>query len=614
MTVRFTQQEAEALLALPRPDVKAMKDVDERKICDINNRVSSLVELLHGASVNSVSKRYGIHRKTLDRMLELVAQPGADGSFIGFAVCIPGARLVDSRPRSSAIPTSGGSHAMTRLVEAIPELREAISKFRGTLPTRTQTSPAFDRLNKEMKRILNKLGLQNAYPLSTRDKGRRALSSFVRREQERRADAAMATATVPDLTRLDELAIIDPFDETQFDAHWIDAKGLKVAVPLPDGTYTLASVTGLWLLAKVDVGSRACIAWQLVVGPSYNQIDMLRTLASALVPWKPRDLSGLHLTYLPNAWMPSADESPMRPLQLSLDNFSGNLAKHARRVMLHHHLGIYHFGVAGIPQTRGIIEAFFKRMEEEILRYLAGGFEPETNDRIEQKVSSRRAGDYPIFIDLLENFIDVAITTYNVAAHAGINNRSPREIIERFVNGGGLVLRSTRSAMDARDLTRFRVDVTVRGSKEKGVLPHINYAYATYRSEKINARWDLIGKKFHGYVDDCDARFLQVLDDDGLPYVTLKALPPYARTSHTLEMRRRAEKWRRSRPTGLENMDDAVEAYHADVRERARTIKWAADALASGEIPLVPSRKPAPSHAVNSLAGLLPRGGPVRLR
>ncbi|WP_083868228.1 hypothetical protein [Dyella ginsengisoli] len=615
MSPRFTEQEAQTLLTLPRPDTKAMRDVDDHTRRAIDNRVAALVELIQGTSIKAVAKRYGLHRKTLRRMLDLVTQPGLDGSLLGFAVCIPGARLVDPRPRTAGIPQSGHAHAMTRLVEALPKLHELITRFTGALPTRTRTSPAFDRLHKEMKRILKVEGLENNYPLTSRDKGRRALSTLISRERIRRAEATMAYTTAPKLTRLDDLLTIEPFDEAQFDAHWIDVKDMVVAVPLADGTYTLAPISGMWLLAEVDVGSRGCLAWRLVVGPSYDQIDLLRTLARALLPWQPQDLSGSHLVYLPNAWMPSSDTPTPRPLQLSMDNFSGNIAKHARRTMLHHQLGIYHFGVAGIPETRAVIEAFFKRMEEEVLRFLAGGFEPATRDRVEQRVSGRSASDYPIFLDLLENFMDVAITTYNVSPNAQLNDRSSREIIERFIRSGGLVLRSTRSTLDASDLTRFRVEVTLRGSKANGVLPHVNYGYATYRSEKLNARWDLVGKRFPGHVDDSDARVLQLLDEKGLPYVALHALPPYARTPHTLEMRRRAEQWRRSHRAGLNGIDDAIEAYHADVRERARSIKWAADAIASGVVPAKPpSRKAGSSLAVNSLAGLPPRGGPVRLR
>ncbi|MEB1558112.1 hypothetical protein VDQ91_15445 [Xanthomonas campestris pv. campestris] len=617
MKPRFTITEADALLALPRPDTKAMTDRTEEEKQAIDNRVGALVALLGGAPISQVATAYSIYPKTLRRMLDLCAKPAFNGGINGFAVCIPGARLVDPQPRHTGLPPQGRAHAMTQLILAIPELGALVAKFKGEVPTRTRTSPAFDRLYAQIKRILKGVGLGDCYPLNTRDGGRRALSTFIRRSREHNADQAMAFSAPMALTKWKELADIRPFDEMQFDAHYIDLKDQCVAVPLPDGTSVLAKISGLLLLVEFDVGSRACVSWQVVIDASYDQFDLLRTLSAGLTPWHPRDLSGRRMRYLPNAWMPAATPGLLpRALKLSLDNFSGHLAKHARRTMLHHQLGIYRFGVAGIPQTRAEIEAFFKLIEQKVLRFLAGGFEPETKNRVEQKVSTRMASNYPIFADLLEDFLDVAISTYNVSAHAELHNRSPREVAERYIELGGMPLCSSRTADDARDMRRIRVQVTIRGSKSGDVLPHVNYGYGTYRSDTLNPRTDLIGEKFHGYIEDDDARFLTLLDERGLPYITLQTLPPYARTPHTLAERKRAEKLKRSHSGRWEGIDDLIEAYHADVRECARHLKWAADEVASGALPRAPVDRPlcTSSGAAQTLAGLPPRGGPVNLR
>lgn len=616
MKPRFTMIEADALLALPRPDTKAMTDRTEEEKQAIDNRVDALVALLGGASITQVAALYSLHPRTLRRMLDLCAEPALNGGINGFSVCIPRTRLVDPQPRDTGLPLQGRAHDMTPLIQTIPELGALVVKFKGQLPTRVRTSPSFDRLYVDVKRLLKAKELGDSYPLNTRDGGRRALSTFIRRSRERNADQAMTFSAAEALTKWKELADIRPFDEMQFDGHYIDLKDLCVAVPLPDGTYVLAKISGLLLLAELDVGSRSCASWQVVIDESYDQFDLLRTLAVGLTPWQPRELSGRRMRHLPNAWMPTAMPSLPRALKLSLDNFSGHLAKHARRTMLHHQLGVYRFGVAGIPQSRPEIEAFFKVIEQKVLRFLAGGFEPETKSRVEQKVSTRRAADYPIFQDLLEDFLDVAISTYNVSAHTELHNRSPREVAERYIELGGMPLRSTRTADDARDMRRLRVQVTIRGSKAGDVLPHVNYGYGTYRGDTLNPRTDLVGEKFDGFIEDEDARYLTLLDEHGLPRFTLQTLPPYARTPHTLAERKRAEKLKRSSPARWEGIDDLIEAYHADVRECARHLKWAADEVASGAVPRVPTdRPPAPSSgAAQTLAGLPPRGGPVNLR
>src|SRR5699024_7098202 len=129
--------------------------------------------------------------------------------------------------------------------------------------------------------------------------------------------------------------------------------------------------------------------------------------------------------------------------------------------------------------------------------------------------------------------------------------------------------------------------------------------------------------KFYGTMRDDDARYLDVLNDAGIPFVTLEVLPPYARTAHTIAERKRAEQWKRANPGCWEGMDDHIEAYHADVRRVARSLKWAADEVASGNVPhpkagpagtQAPRTSTAASYAAQTLTGLKPRGGPVRLR
>src|SRR3546814_2156399 len=120
------------------------------------------------------------------------------------------------------------------------------------------------------------------------------------------------------------------------------------------------------------------MGWTVIVDEAYSQFDFLRTIKHALMPWRPKDMTGRRMQYLPNAWMPSAMEGPPpRSLRISVDNYSSHLAKHAKRALAQVRLGIYRFGHAGIPETRPHIEAFFTSIEVQVLRYLAGGFRSE---------------------------------------------------------------------------------------------------------------------------------------------------------------------------------------------------------------------------------------------
>jgi transposase InsO family protein len=621
VSARFSSEEVQALLALPRPDTKAMKGLDDEQREQIENRIKALEAALEGASEASVAKLYGLHRKTVRRMVDLVDKEAPDGSLFGFQVCMPHARLVVPQPKSTDGPLLGRAHDLVRLLGQATEVGALLGRFKGPLPTRKRTSPRFDRLCEDIRRALAAKGMDTGYPFNTRDKGRRAFINFIARDRKKRA---VVTRVVDwTLTKWTSLATIRPFEEVQIDAHPIDCKDLQVAVPLEDGTYVLAPISRLWLIAEVDVGSRACLGWRLVADSGYTQFDLTRCLAHGLTPWAPKDVEGLEMRYFPNAWMPSANDLFVpRPLRTSLDNASSHLTKHAMRVLREDVKGVYRFGVAGIPETRGVIEAFFKLMEQKVLRFLAGGFEPETKNRLEQMVSSKKASDHPVFIELLEIFLDIAISRYNITPHTELANRSPREAIEHYLAMGGMPLRSTRTAEDVRRMRLVRKSFTIRGSKDNGKLPHVNLMHGIYRSDELNTRWDLIGVRFDGLLADDDARYIDVLNDRGVPFMQLEVLPPYARSPHTLEQRHRAHQFKRAMPGLWDGMYDHIEAMHRDIRREARRLKWAADEVASGNTPVPKPANagggqpaaPSTPYAAKSLNGLAPRGGPVRLR
>ncbi|HEY0489391.1 MAG TPA: hypothetical protein VGD30_07765 [Telluria sp.] len=611
----LTEEQVQMLLALPRPDTKAMNDLAVEDRNAIDNRVNALVSLIEGHSVREVARTHGLTRRTCKRMLTLAVESSALGDINGFAVCMKGARLVDPAPRDIDGPLQKRPYDMLRLLEKIPKIKAMLTAFRGDLPSRTQTSPKFNRLCTSLKGVLKEHGLgQEDYPLNSADGGRRAWINAIKRIRVRARELAMLLISEPGLTKWSDLGHAEPFDETQLDGHYIDLKDQWCAIPLGDGTYKRVKVSGLVLLVEIDIASRACVGWTVLVDQAYNQYDFLRTIVRGLMSWRPKDMAGRRMRYLPNAWMPSAVAGPpMRALRISVDNASSHLAKHARGALRPLRLGLYRFGNAGLPETRPHIEAFFGSIEHHVLRYLAGGFEPETKVREEQVVSPKSTKQHPLFLHLLEDFLDIVFSTYNVTPHAGLNDRTPREVIETWLAEGGMPLRSTRTAQDIIDFGRTRLRVTVRGGGTGKELPHINHVYATYRSDKLSTRTDLVGKSFNAYVEE-DARYMTLLDDKGLPYLQLKALAPYGATRHTLEERRRAHRWKISRGGRWEGVHDLIADFHAEVREAARHLKWAADDVASGRIPSS-SAAPAPSRvATPQLEGLTPLGGPVSLR
>src|SRR3546814_13736174 len=103
---------------------------------------------------------------------------------------------------------------MTRLVDSLPELKAALINFKGALPSRRQTSRAFNRLCREVNRILERAGRgEDDYPRNTRDGGRRAVATFINRLRSRTAPVALTFVVHPARTGWAELSEPQPFAE-----------------------------------------------------------------------------------------------------------------------------------------------------------------------------------------------------------------------------------------------------------------------------------------------------------------------------------------------------------------------------------------------------------------
>ncbi len=436
------------------------------------------------------------------------------------------------------------------------------------------------------------------YPLNTGDQGRRRLIQYIKRLRgARQAEMTANLAEDPSATRIEHLLTIRPFDRVEYDEHVIDIDAW-VAMPMADGSLRFEKISQIWLLAIIDVGSGAVLGWRVVTGRKYDRHDVLALFAEAMAPWVPRELSQSEMQYSPNAWMPSAyltDNTVMRSTMVAMDNDSSHLAKQSVDNVMDHHMGILHFGRSGMGEGRPHIEAFFKRIEDGLFRYVAGGYSPATDINEKQITSTLEGKDYPVLLEVFEDLVDTYVTAYNVTSRSTREPRSPKRLIDEHLASGAWVWHAPGAARNIRQMTVFRKRVTIRGSQGKGIPPVVYLNHARYRSPKLFGQWDLIGKTFDAtYEDWQDVRLLTLWWKDGKRMVTLHAMPPYSECAHTLSVRLRAARWaKHPEAKDQESFDvmDNVRAYHDAVRKAATGIKDPGARLAAGEVPNAPQTR-----------------------
>ena len=206
------------------------------------------------------------------------------GHRVGYRACIPYARFSVSDRNNSVVPDSSHPFAIDAVLQAIPELGDAVARFKGALPTQSKRSPAFDRLHSQFVKVLTGKGFQAMYPLNIRDKGRRALTSLIKRIRGTKSENEMLLAAdEPTSTRIENLLSIRPFDRVEYDEHSVDIDAW-LAMPMADGSFRLEKISRIWLLAVVDVGSGAILGWEMVLGRKYEQHDVVSLFAKIMSP------------------------------------------------------------------------------------------------------------------------------------------------------------------------------------------------------------------------------------------------------------------------------------------------------------------------------------------
>lgn len=620
MKERWTQELVDALRAIPRLVKEAF---DDEEWPPIENLMNALDALLDGSTLSAVATRFGLDRKTVARLRDNAVERGADGRLLSYRICVPRKRIAPPTPEGAEVPLKAHAFAFEITLRALSRLEEKVNAFSGPLPTRHTPSPAFNRLYNSMEKLLRDGGYANHYPLNTTDGGRRALQEYLRRLRERReAEEGAERPEAPSITRVEHLFALQPFDRFEFDEHSIDIDAW-FALPLTDGTYQLSHVDHLWLLSTWDAATGGGVAGSLVVGAKYNSDDVCEHIAKSLQPWAPRELVIPSMRYSERAWMPglmAVDGIAPRSLMFAMDNDASHVGNMTLSNVTDHRMGIGHFARAGNAEARGVAEARHKRIENELLRHLAGGFIPETDTNDKIIVSTLSGNRYPIYIEALEDLVDIYLSASNVSDRSTKDPRSPKFLTEQYVASGALLWRDPNTLDHIRRMTVRRMDVRISGSKQKNVPPLVYCDYARYRSPQLTGQWAMIGRAFKAtYEKPYDTRELTLWDKDGNKLFTLHALPPYAAVPHTFNMRQRAAAWARAvrsrphKPGELTRvLRDNVAAYMDAVRRDATSHSWASGLIARGQVPAQGPQAPALPSSASPLAGFRPLSGAFR--
>ncbi len=574
---------------------------------DIFRRRQRAVALYaEGLSLHEIVKQTKIERRQLYRLLERCIAIHQDGRPFGFRALIPN-QWVRNFTRQKHLNTlvSGGSRgtagAFVALLERYPRINSWLQQqlrdrqvFIEQISTDSDLRLRLRGLAALHTAFLNQCRLAGItaadYPLNTDKTAKGALRAAVKAELLRTFGTSARAAGAKRLKGLPRStddatapAASRALEVVEFDGHRLDVR-LKIVVQDPLGFEQSFEIERVWLLAILDVATRAVLGYHLCLEREYSRYDVIRTIEKALEPHRMLTLNLPGLSYYQGGGFPSVELPELGYASwqwLKLDRAKANLADDTLHALCEFVGCFVDVGPAHSPDDRPYIERFFGTLASTLSSRLPGytGSNPQDLRRAlsDPKTNLRLI----LSLSELEQILEVALARYNGTPHSGLNSRTPLEAMHLAVRGRGELLqwlpelkRRTLCLMQSPTLMR------VRGYLAQGRRGHVNFHGVRYTNDVLAASAVFLGKQLRCYYNNQDLRTVRAFLPDGTEIGLLKAQGMWGEIVHDLKLRKEIMKLRGKKRLAHALSEQFLEQWIEDKRKQAKSSRRAASQLA----------------------------------
>lgn len=549
-------------------NVDAMsQDIKEKFV----SRKKAVNLYLDGLSLAQITEQTGISGSEVIRLTKRCILTDKNGYQKGYAALIPNKQVT----RNNGV--------LSQLFLEHPTLEPfVIGNYFGdkryTLEHNMNIRTLHTRFIEECKR----LGVQDYdYPFTVKDKGYAVLYKYIKQKEldlqnktiKRESKDSKQKFTSTGFGNSVNLNAIAPYNIVQIDGHKIDLL-YTVDVENEQGEIISMPATRCWLLAIIDTSTRAIIGYSVSPHENYNQYDVLQTIHNSIVPHRKMEFTHSSFSYPDNGGFPSLalPETEWAVFDMiMLDNAKSHLTENVIYKVAEELKCTVNFGSVATPETRGIVERFFKTLEIQGFHRLPGttGSNPRDTKRNQpEKESVKYRITYTDICELLEYLI----AQYNNSAHSSLENETPLQSLERKIRYAGMqpyvIPAVQRPNIDK--LTYFTEERVLRGGYKTGTKPHVSYNGTKYHAYDIAIPMDYIGQKVYLEINPADVSHVDLYDKDGVFIANLIATGEWGRRSHSLKTHQAALKRKNKNLETNTIFTPNLSEYEQELRENAK--------------------------------------------
>lgn len=533
------------------------------------NRKKAVDMYIGNIKLSEIEKETGINPQEVIRLVNKCFKKDSDGNCFGYAALVRFKR------------TKAKKTKLEGLFEQYPEIRDlVIGNYIGDKQYTLEHNMSCSQVHDKFIRACRTRGIQDyEYPLCVKDEGYRAISKFLKDYDNENISLGISHEDKNAVQKLKSTGIGDsnyiipiyPYNIVQIDGHKIDLL-YSVETYGKNGDIIRKTATRAWLLLVIDVATRAIIGYALSPYENYNQYDILTAIKNAIKPHE-RICHSAYFEYPETGGFPSDCIPGTRWAlfdHIMLDNAKAHLTEDVINKLAKEYKMTLNYGAVGTPETRGIVERVFKKLETGGFHRLPGTTGSSVKDN-KRRNPEKNAVKYEITYEDIEELTEYFIAEYNNSAHDALNNRTPLEALRSKIEDAHLCPSSIKEEdREQADHINHSYETKVfRGGYRNGTRPHINYKYANYYAEDMELPMSVVGKQVKIEIDPDDVRRINAFSTDGEFICTLLARGSYGRLPHSLRERKMAAAFSAENKDKNNSFAPDITAFENELRKRA---------------------------------------------
>jgi len=539
------------LSSWPEVDIAALEPkVFER----FDHRQKAIRAYLAGHRVKDVWKETRIGRQELIRFLNRCLRLHDDGRIFGWRGLLPYKRTCDYVRLATPTASNGGNAGLfTQFLRDHPEIGGPLDETILTLREHDalrESRFSHREVYGRFRRLCVEARIPSTqYPLNNVDTGRRAVRRYARElllahfteRADRLGGPNARLRSHLDLGIGERFSTMTPYDCVSLDAHrlnFIGCLGVRES-----GGIRLIPIRRLQFIPVIEFASTAVLGYQIAIGSEPSAQDVVQAVKAALTRWKPRQLVVEGHRYPAGAMLPSAAIPETAGLcwnAMLIDNATVHCAKLVSEDVRKRIGCAINFGPVRQWYRRPLVESLFSALERSGFTRLPNsvGFGPSDPLKGDGAASAVK---YEMMLEEMLDLIDIVVCTYNAMPRDSLGALSPLQVLANAMlcaRTEWLPRTLPAPPHGVPELGTQIVTVTVRGNREKGRRPYVQYRGVHYASPILSCAHDLIGEQIRIHVRHDDLRTFKAFLANGEEIGILTATGGWGRTAHDTKLRK----------------------------------------------------------------------------